>query len=249
MQPTNLLIAFGTAVALTACGGGGDGSPATPAVPSNTAVQGLWQSQGTGTTTTAAMVLPDGRMWLVTTDTATSPATTRLVKATLGGVPGGSSSYSGSGQRHLLDSAGSTPATVTVGASLVEKTSLSGTIVGGSGVNDSYSLAYLSRYDTPAVLADHAATWTATLGPGVVTWTVTATGALSGTRTTGCTYSGQISLRVEQKALVEVAITESCAGSVTSLSGVGALSADKSRLSLFLTSVGEGSAAVISLAR
>jgi hypothetical protein len=246
-KSTHLLATCAVALALAACGGGGDDTPPAPVAPSTTALQGLWQSTATGSVTSAAMVLPDGRMWLVTTDTTNSPASTRLVKARLVGTAG-SAIFSGTGTRHFVDRDSALPIGVTVSANVVEKATLNGGI-SGITVSEGYNLAYLSRYDTPAVLADHAGTWTATLGPGVVTWAVNASGALSGTRTTGCTYTGQISLRPEQKALVEVAIAENCAGSLTTLSGVGALSADKGRLSLFLTSAGEASAAVISLAR
>ena len=45
-------------------------------------------------------------------------------------------------------------------------------------------------------------------------------GALSGTRTTGCTYSGQLSTRTEQKAVLDATVAENCAGTVVQLGGV-----------------------------
>lgn len=238
MQKRNLLAACGAAFALAACGGRSD-TPATVAL-----AQGLWQGTAGTTTTHSAMVLPDGRAWLVTSDTSTTPATTRLVKATLTGQDG--SFTAASAKRYVLDNAGAAPLTVAMSASLVANTSLAGTIT-GTGVNETYDMAYLSRYDTPAVLADYAGDWTATLGPGVVSWTIDATGALTGTRTTGCTYTGQVSLQTDPKAVVTIAIDENCAGTVSQLAGVAALSADKSRISMFLTSTDESSAALVSL--
>lgn len=260
MKKNNLPAACGLALTLllVACGGGGGGdststleptptptpipTPTPPVEMSTTALQGLWQSTRVNETV-AAVVLPDGRLWQVTTDTSTAPATTVMVKAKLE-VQG--TSFSGTGRRYTFGAAGSTPASATVSANVVEKTNLSG-FVNSGGANVAYNLAYLTRYDTAAVLSDYAGSWTATLGSGVVNWTISTTGALSGTRTTGCTYSGQLGLRAENKAVVDAAVAESCAGSVTSLSGVGVLNADKSRISLFMTSADEASAVVISL--
>lgn len=106
---------------------------------------------------------------------------------------------------------------------MLEKTSLSGVISTGSQ-NENYSLDYQSRYDTAAALAEFTGVWSATLGRGVVNCTVGSNCALIGSRTTKCTCTGQVSLRTENKAVVTVTIAETCAGSVTQLTGVGALS-------------------------
>ena len=249
MNKSNLLAACTAAFLLAACGGGGGGGDTAPApaptpVPlSTTTLQGLWQSTGAGATTTAAIVLPDGRMWQVSTDTSKSPTVTRLVKAAISGQSG---NYTGAAKRYVLDDTGATPTSATVSATLVEKVSLGGTVT-GAGVSETYSLAYLSRYDTPATLADFAGSWSATLGAGVVNWSVTASGVLSGSRSTGCAYSGQFTLRTEMKAVVDLAITETCGGTTSQSLGVGAMNADKSRITLFLTSSDEASASVISL--
>jgi hypothetical protein len=133
-------------------------------------------------------------------------------------------------------------------ATVLEKTSLSGVISTGSQ-NENYSLAYQSSYDTAAALAEFSGVWSATLEPGVVNWTVGSNGALTGSRTTGCTYTGQVSLHTENKAVVTVTIAEACAGSVTQLTGVGALSSGKTLLGLVMTMAGEGSAVAVNLAR
>ena len=248
MHTSNLLAACTAAFLLAACGGGGGGSTApaptpTPTPLSTTVLQGLWQSTAAGTTTTAAIVLPDGRMWQASTDTSKSPTVTRLVKASISGQSG---SYTGAAKRYVLDDTGAAPASATVGATLVEKVSLNNTVT-ATGATDAYSLAYLSRYDTPAALADFAGNWNATLGAGVVNWSITGAGVLSGSWTTGCTFAGQLSLRAEAKAVVETAITETCGGAVRVLQGVGALTADKSHFTVFMTSSDEASASVISL--
>lgn len=249
MHKSNLLAVCAAAFLLAACGGGGGSTaPAptpTPVPLSTTALQGLWQSTAAGTTTTAAIVLPDGRMWQASTDTSKSPTVTRLVKATISGQSG---SYTGAAKRYVLDDTGAAPTSASLSANLVEKVSLSDTVT-STGTTDTYSLVYLSRYDTPAALADFTGSWTATLGAGVVSWSVTSAGVLSGSWTTGCTFAGQLSLRAEAKAVVETAITETCGSAVRLLQGVGALTADKSHFTVFMTSSDEASASVISLGR
>lgn len=210
-----------------------------------TALQGLWQSTVAGSTTTAAIVLPDGRMWQVTTDTSKSPAMTRLVKAIISGESG---SYTGSAKRHVLDDTGGAPTSASVSATVVEKVSLSGTVT-ATGVAETYSLAYLGRYNTPAALVDFTGSWTATLAAGVVSWSITSAGVLSGSWSTGCTFAGQLSVRREAKAVVETVITETCGSTQPLLQGVGTLTADKSRFTVFMTSSDEASASVISLSR
>lgn len=245
MYKRNLLLSCTLTFALGACGDGGGNTTAAPPTPQTTLLQGLWQSQNSSASTTAAVVLPDGRMWMALTDTSVTPATTRLVKTTLSGLSG---SFTGNAKRYSFVTTSDVPVTATVTANVVEKSSLSGMIRSG-GTNEAYTLGYLSRYDTAAELSEFTGVWSATLGSGVVSWTISATGALSGTRTTGCTYAGQLSLRAERKAVVEAAIAETCAGSVTQLSGVGALTSDKSRMSLFMTSSDESRAVVVSLGR
>jgi len=112
---------------------------------------------------------------------------------------------------------------------------------------ENYSLAYQTRYDTAATLGDFAGVWSATLGPGTVNWTIGATGALTGTRTTGCTYTGQLSVRPEQKAVLDAAITETCAGAVTQLSGVAVKSEDKGGINLLMTNADDSAAVAVTL--
>ncbi|MCF8169039.1 MAG: hypothetical protein K9J77_10545 [Rhodoferax sp.] len=78
-------------------------------------------------------------------------------------------------------------------------------------------------------------------------WILGSTGELSGTRTTGCTYTGILSLRTEQKAVVDARVTETCAGAVTQLSGVALKSEDKLRITMLLTNADESAAVAVLL--
>jgi len=252
--PVRTLAAVLAAAFITACGGGGGDAPAPAPAPAPTpsptptpvqtvsALQGIWQSAAGAAVTSSTLVLPDGQLWSVISSTS-GATTTRLVKASLAAQTSG---FGGSGKSYTLGS--TTVDNVSAAATVVEKTSLSGTI-SGNGQTEPFALVYQARYDTPAVLAEFAGNWSATLGPGVVNWTLGSTGALTGSRTTGCTYTGQISLRTESKAVVNVVIAETCAGSVTQLTAVGALNSNKTQLGLVMTTAGEGSGVAVNLTR
>lgn len=255
------------ALALSACGGGGTsaqladgGPPAVPAVPavptpvpdpvtppalSSSALQGIWQSAPGAASSSSAIVLPDGTFWSL----LSSGATTRLVKAKLSPAASGQTAgFNGSGSSYTLGS--STVSKLTGTASVIEKSSLSITLTEtGTGQQETRTLAYQSRYESKAALGDFAGNWSATLGPGTVSWTITAGGALSGTRTTGCTYSGQLSLRSEAMAVVDVQLAEHCNGALTALQGVATFSADQARLAMLLTTSDQATGVALNLLR
>jgi len=252
-SPAFALAAVLSAALMTACGGGGGDAPAPTPAPTPTptptpspmqtvaALQGIWQSAAGAAATSSTLVLPDGQLWSVISSTSGASTTTRLVKASLSAQNAG---FAGSGKGYTL---GSTRVdNVSATATVVEKSSLSGTI-SASGQTEPFALAYQARYDTPAALADFVGNWSATLGPGVVNWTVGSNGVLSGTRTTGCTYTGQLSVRPEQKAVLDAAITETCAGAVTQLSGVAVKSEDKGGINLLMTNADDSAAVAVTL--
>ena len=259
LNTRHAFVAASLAVILVGCGGGGS-DPAVPApgptptpiptptplpVPAQTtaALQGIWHSPVGANSTLSAVVLPDGKLWSITS----SGGVTRLVKASLSEQTAG---FGGSGKSYTLGSnAATSSADAAVTASVVEKTSLTGELTVTGEQAEPFSLAYQSRYDTPAVLGDYAGVWQATLGPGVVNWTISSTGVISGTRTTGCTYSGQLSLRTEQKAVLDAAVAENCAGAVVQLGGVAVFNADKTRITLLMTTADETTGVAVNLGR
>lgn len=241
MNKTSLFKTTTLAVACTllfACGGGGGGSPTPTPTPiaSGITAQGIWQSGAGAATVSSTVVTDSGQVWSV----LTTAGTTRLVKASLAASGTG---FTGSGKAFVLGA--TTVESVTMTATAVAKSSLSGSISSTTQA-EPYSLAYQSRYDTPATLANFTGTWSATLGPGTVSWTISSAGAISGTRTTGCTYTGQLSLRPEARAVADAVITESCPA-VTQLSGVAVKTADNTGITLLLTTTGDAQAVVVGL--
>jgi hypothetical protein len=190
----------------------------------------------------------DGHAWLALTDdqgTAdTADDSTRLIKTALA-VSG--TGFAGTGKDYVLGS--STVRDTTVDATAQAGATLSGNMTGAGA--ETFSLAYQSRYDTAATLADFANTWRSTAGNGAVTlnWSVTQTGSVTGTSTTGCSYSGQISLRAEAKAVADANLTETCAGAAIVYAGAATYNPNTARATLALTSADGASGLLLSWAR
>jgi len=224
-------------------GSGGTNTPPPPLPLATATLQGIWQSPAGAANTLSAIALPDGKLWAITS----TGNVTRLIKASLSAQTAG---FGGDGKSYTLgDSAASGGVGATATANVVAKTSLSGVLNVSGAQPEAFALAYQPRYDTPAVLSEYAGAWQATLGPGVVNWTIGNTGAISGTRTTGCTYSGQLNTRTEQKAVLDAALAENCAGTVLQLGGVAVFNADKTRITLLLTTADEATGIAVNLRR
>ncbi len=241
---------------LAGCGGGG-GDTALPADPEPnpspapaltlSQAQGIWQSAAGASTTVSAIVLPDGQMWAVLGDGAGASATTRVLKATLAVQEG---RYSATGQHFTLtlgDDA-STVTSVAVAARVAEKATLDLNLGAGAEAQ-SLALAWQARYDTPAQLSTLVGNWSATVGAGVVRWAVDAQGAITGLRTTGCVYTGQLGLRPERKAVVDVQVLEDCAGVRVQLNGVATVQASTDQFSAVLTTADGAQAVLLGLRR
>lgn len=221
------LASLALALALAACGGGGGGGgeqTSAPVLP-----QGIWRASGVDGTL-AVMVLPEtvgGSVWAV--GRSADQTTTSLYQASLGAS---GQAFSGTGTAlTVVGSASptSTPSlTVTLAAGSPSGQTMSFALNGEVG-----SLAYGSHYNTPASLTAASGTttqwsgdWSSSqsvqgLGSLVTQWTVGTDGVISGSGTGGCSYAGTVSLRPESKAVVNVALTETCNSNVLQFSGIG----------------------------
>lgn len=252
MKTPYLLSASVLALALAGCGGGGSDSAdngggngggnnnggGSTTLPTSQ-LQGLWQSPAGTSPAISAIVLPDGKMWAV----ATADGKVRVLKA---GLNGQTANFTGRGKSYLLGTSTVTDGGIT--ATVVEKSSLTGTITPDGGAGEPFSLAYQARYDTAATLSQFAGAWRDVQGPGAQNWNITTGGALTGTRTTGCTYAGQLSERPERKAVVDVTMTEDCSGTRVRLYGVATLNTANG-ISMVLTTESESAAVALTLSR
>lgn len=231
-------------LALVGCGGGGGGGSSGGGVDTTPPVlpQGIWRGSSDDGTL-AVMVMPEstgGTVWAVgrgVATTSTNPtATATITSLYQASLTANGQAFSGTGTALAVASTASptsTPGlTVTVAAGSPAGQTILFALNGESG-----ALTYGSHYDTPASLSVApgstlwAGTWASAqsvqgLGSVVTQWTVEANGAVSGSGTGGCTYTGTVLLRPEGKALVNVTLTETCGGSVFGFTGVGAPGVD-----------------------
>jgi hypothetical protein len=211
---------------LAGCGGGGSGTGNGIVAPllETSNLQGIWGTGTVGGEQASMVVLASGASWLLVNNSPVSMITTML--------KGTDSGYTGSGYEYTSGSTAA-PATVSFAVKATPKSALSGTITSGTVAKD-FSFKYESRYEQAASLPDVAHTWYGTKNASTIqfTWTVAFDGALSGTSTAGCSYTGS-NVKVHADGFVSVGVfdlmlKETCAGIVKDFAGIATLSADKS---------------------
>jgi hypothetical protein len=97
-----------------------------------------------------------------------------------------------------------------------------------------YTLGYSAAYDVPANLADVTGRWRASFSGGtlVLTFDVASSGAITGSNTSGCSYSGSLSPHAGGVAVFDLRLTEACPGvAAVQFSGIATLYANKTILS------------------
>jgi hypothetical protein len=118
---------------------------------------------------------------------------------------------------------------------LVPKASLS---VAATSNSPAYTLAYNKAYETPAKLADAAGRWSATRGAGAVqlSFDISASGALTGSSSTACTYAGTLTPHASAIAVFNLSLTEACLGTpAQTYSGIATANAATNGLSMAFT--------------
>ena len=192
--------------------------------------KGFWGGTA-GTVTTSAIVLANGDAWLVFSESGVISRFARLQVAA-----SGTNFSSSTGSQYLLQS--NTKETAAATGTFSEKSTLSAVMTATSGTTTLTNLAFNPRYETAALQADATGSWTGSFGGNSSSRTmiIAATGALTGTSTTGCSYGGTMLPRPADPALFDVNVTETCVvGSPTVLSGIATVNAAKTTLSLAVT--------------
>lgn len=225
-QKFSLALSVLLASVLTACGGGGGGGDESPV--SGPSVQGRWVVKADGTPAYTAVGLPasngSAAIWVLANDAS------RLAKLSVqnGGALAGKAYALGQG----------TAATAITGQwSAPASTSITLTGV----TSGTLTLVQTDALTAPAVQADAAGTWKATAGGNAqtVTWTVTASGAVSGSSTTGCSYTGTFAAMANASAYTAT-VREACPdGAISQYNGIATLNPAKNALSMVATSADE----------
>ncbi len=251
-------LALSTA-ALVACGGGGGADPTPTPIPTPTPnpaptptptltvanAQGFWSATPSATTSVGAVILPSGQAWVLyqtgSTVTALAQGSLSVSGTTFTGVgkhytlPGGAEE-----DFSLIASPGNATAT-TATPTLINTTTV------GTATSSTLTWTYNTTYETPATQASVQGRWSGLQGAVSVMWDVDSAGKLAGTSTTGCTYGGTLTPNASPVAVLDVAITENCAGTSKTLSGIATLNAAKTGLSVAYTTAAGAQGGVVVL--
>lgn len=232
-----ILVASASAIILSACGGGGSGSSVGSTITPPTGVdtstlQGRWVTASGATPSYTALVVPDG----TTTSTATAwvlaQDASRLVKISA------TSSQSANGKSYDLAAPGSTATDIASGSYTANLSATPKSISFANVLGASLSLTQSDPLSGIAAHADAAGTWKASAGAVYITWTLNDTGVLSGSSTSGCTYSGNTTIPTAVK-LYRVSFTETCSATATAFAGIATLNTDRTRLTVATTTAGD----------
>ncbi len=135
------------------------------------------------------------------------------------------------GLAYQFGSTGMTTSTYAVSGNVVPKTSLSVPTVTFAGPSlqppiPGYTLTYNASFDAPATQATVVGRWNATFATGAVRLTldISAAGAITGSSTAGCTYTGSTTVHPANIAVFNLSLTETCVGQAArSYSGIATL--------------------------
>lgn len=217
---------------LAACGGGGAGDE-DPLI-----AQGRYTT-GTGVTPAyTVLVVPASagahQAWAV------SSAGDRLAKLSL------SATNVVTGKRYDLSANALTPTEAVTGTATLAGPASSASLSLPGLATLSTTATPLSRTDRlteTTTLAAISGTWSGSFDAGVrtATWTINGSGALSGSSSTGCTYTGSFAARSDSPVF-DVSFTQTCGAptsTVTSFSGIARRSSSSANLTVVAVSTDE----------
>lgn len=143
--------------------------------------------------------------------------------------------YSGSGKSYSFTGGATQDFSLSGSLPASGPSTLTNNVRLGAGAPQAMTWTYNNSYKTPLSLASIQGRWSAMVGERNVLLDVDAAGKLAGTSSAGCTYSGTLLVNPGAPALLDAAVTETCAGATQTLAGIALLSADQRRLSLAYT--------------
>lgn len=232
-KTVSLFSIFFLAASLSACSDGGSETPAPPATASATSAEGLWNGTTNSGRSVAGLVLNDGTYWFLYTLMGNPSVVAGVVQGN-GSSQNGSITSSNTKDFNLE---GLGILNASINGSYVMKQSLSGTIViANNGGQSTFTTTYNTDYDippNPALLTGTYSGSTATTG-GVesVTVTLSASGLISGSSLSGCTFTGSFAPRTSGNAY-DVSITFAggvCSNGTNTVTGVAFFDAGTKRL-------------------
>ena len=191
-----------TVSALAACGGGGDGDGSGDqgagdggAAPVATA-EGFYTGSSSNGRSLSGVVLDDGRYWLMYAPSGNSSAIAGVVQGN--STANGGTFASGDGRDFNFEGDGM--ADLTVAGSHVARQSISGNLTyKGTTQPYAFTVAYDASYAQPVTLAAIAGSYAGAAGTlfenEAASFTVSASGAISGMGASGCRFTGTVAPR------------------------------------------------------
>lgn len=192
-------------------------------------LQGFWNATLSSSSSASAVILPDGQLWILY---EVAGVVSGLARAALSAD---GTTYSGSGKNYSFTGAATQDFSLSGSLPASAPTSLSNSVRLGSATPLAMTWSYNNSYKTPLSLASIQGRWSAMVGVNNLLLDVDAGGKLVGTSSAGCTYGGTLLVNPGAPALLDAAVTETCAGATKTLAGIALLSADQHRLSLAYT--------------
>lgn len=172
-------------LALVACGGGG-GNSSTP--PSTTTAEGLWIGQTSSNRFIKGLVFETGEFWVFYTSVGGFVAADGFIHGT-GSSSGGNFS---AGDSKDFNFAGLGIQDAAVSATYTQRQTFNGSVTYTTG-GVTFTSAFSAAYDQPPSLAGIAGSYGARL-------TISASGAFSGSLSSGCQFSGSVAPRARGNA-------------------------------------------------
>jgi hypothetical protein len=232
---------------------------ATPTIPTPTPTAavstdpklaaGFWSGRVDPQTTASAVFLPEGQAWTVLQATRTTVAGSATVSSTLttlalGSVTVATPSVIVSGTAYTFSTTFSTETFRISGTVLPQGTlTVPATVaMATSPATPAYSWVYNRAFETAAKPADVAGSWNTSLSNGAIrlTLSISAAGALTGTSTSGCTYTGTVAPHPANIAVFNLSLNETCvptpgASGLRTYAGIATLNETRTTLSAAYT--------------
>jgi hypothetical protein len=228
-----------TLLIISACGGGGGGSSSS--TPATQSIAGIW----IGTSTSNVLHSTSNVTGIIAESNIARFASTTTGAQYSGVVTVIGNSFSSTATAYapfgymFLD--GSHVGPVNISGTFTSKASMSGTY-DGVGDTGTFSLTYSSVYDRPSSLTATAGTWAGVVSGYTNTITIDSSGNISGNSTSGCSYTGTVSIIDSSYNTYMVNLNiANCGVENGSYSGLGALVDTASQNDTFITSVSNSS--------
>ncbi len=208
-------------LSLSACSGGGDTPTPSPTPLPAAAAEGFWTGTTDTNRTIAGVVLDDGVYWVLYSGIGDPSVVAGLIQ-------GDSTSQHGvftSSNAMDFNLEGQPIRQAAVSGSYVMKQSLNGTIVYQIGGQSTFSTTYDSDYELTPDMNAVAGTYTGSVTANEsVTVVLTSNGGISGSSSTGCTFTGTFSPRTHGNVF-NIAVTfggqAACSNGTDTVNGIG----------------------------